>query len=171
MGISEEIDKLHDEQAERERRRGAVQVRMREGEPRPFVHIRYGDPENWEPDSMYGGWFGPFKDRDEAQEFIEAGSFVASYRSGHGVWKVGHRLRYVGMSMVRQAFVEECPIGTTAVITNDNGYSYRYTLEFEDGETPTRISSLHPDGEHRRTKIRTSGFGWERIFDDNDKEN
>jgi hypothetical protein len=156
-------------QAERVRRSGMVQVRMREGEPRPYVHYQWGDAEHWNPNSMLGAWHGPFKDDDEAQAFIDAGSFIASFRAGHGVWKVGYRVRYAGKNRPGSTtYVEDCPIGTTGVITADNGFSHRYTIMFDQGEIGTKIWSMHPDGEFKRSGLRTNGAGWERIYDEED---
>lgn len=130
---------------------------------RPCVYRAYSK------EGIGGGWggrFGPFKDNEEAEAFIAAGSFVAHYRAGHGSLKVGHRVRYVGKG---PGAVEDVAIGTLATVTKDNGFDSRYWFQF-DKPTAFHIWSRYPGGEFQdREGMRTGGHGWQRAFDEEDK--
>jgi hypothetical protein len=157
VSITDELDAKHASEAQAKIEQGLVYI-THDGDGKPYVYMAYSVA------GLTGGWgarFGPFATEDEAGSFIDAGSFIANYRAGHGVWKVGYRLRYVGKG---PNMVQDCPLGTEAVIIGDNGYDYRYTLQFER-RTPCVISSRHPDGEYMHKTWRTGGSGWERVTD------
>jgi hypothetical protein len=162
VSILDEYEAKHAAEAAEKIQQGFVRIERKDGGV--YVYSAYSSA------GLNGGWgalFGPFANDDEAASFIDAGSFVATYRAGHGVWKIGYRVRYVGKTKPGGTkYVEDCPIGTEAVIVGDNGYDYRYTLSFDNGPTPCVISSRHPNGEFKHTRWRSGGSGWERIMED-----
>jgi hypothetical protein len=139
---------------------GQVQIRYKEDGGRPYVHTG-------PPDTDLGGWAGPFKDEDEAQAYIDAGSFEQGYAPGHAPLKVGHRVKFLGVAKGHYPGHDErdksshvrCHTGQrliapgeTAVVIKDNGFDYRFTYRMES------------DG----LLVRPGNGKWERIFDDED---
>jgi cell shape-determining protein MreC len=60
------------------------------------------------------------------------------YLPGNGHLKVGDRVVYVGKP---SRYVQDCAIGTVAIVTKDMGFDYRYILD--NGQ-------------------RTGGYGWQK---------
>jgi hypothetical protein len=160
MTLIEELESKHRAEADEKIAAGLVYIQH---DDHPHVYMAHSEA------GRGGGWgarFGPFANDEEAQAFIDAGSFIANYRKGHGVWKVGMRVRYTGKSMAGgRIMVEDVPVGTEATIVSDNGFDYRYGFQF-DHPVGMNIWDRHPEGEYlNRDFMRTGGFGWERIFD------
>lgn len=149
--ILDELDAKHTADAQEKRDTGLVRIEHRGGQP--FVYMAFSEAGR---NGGWGSYFGPFSNDDEAQAFMDAGSFIANYRTGHGIWKVGYRVRYTGKTVGgHKLYVEDCAIGTEAEIIGDNGFDYRYTLKFAE---PTLMV-----GEYVHETWRTGGYGWQRI--------